>query len=60
MQRLAGMNQRMDGVRCHRGFGEALQDEFQLAGIGGDVADGENAGAVGGAGGGGHGDMIAL
>src|ERR1700712_3036285 len=41
MQRQAGMHDRVDGVRGHRGLGKALQDQLQLAGIVRDVADRE-------------------
>ena len=43
MQGLAGMNDREDRVGGDGGFAEALQDQLQLAGIGGDVADREDA-----------------
>ena len=49
MQRLARMQQREDGMRGDRRLGEAGEDQLQLAGIGGDVADGEDAGRAGSA-----------
>ena len=47
----------MDGVGGHGAFAEALEDELELAGVGGDVADGEDAGGGGLAGGGGDLDV---
>ena len=44
------MDQGMGGVRRLRRFGEAAQDQFYLARIRGDIADGENTWLVGGAG----------
>src|SRR5260221_5513056 len=43
MQRLAGMDERIDGMRRHRRLGEAREDELELVGIGGDIADREDA-----------------
>ena len=43
------MDERVDRMRRQGRFGEARQDQFELAGIKGDVADRENAGARGGA-----------
>src|SRR6266568_7597205 len=50
MQRFAGMDERMDRVRRERGLGKAREDQLELAGIGGDVADRENPRPRGGAG----------
>ena len=50
MQRLARMDQRMDRMRRQRRLGEARQDQLELAGIGGDVADREDPGPRGRAG----------
>src|SRR6185437_3201898 len=47
VQRLAGVHDRVHGVGCDRCFGEALEDQLELAGIGRDVADGEHAGQAG-------------
>jgi hypothetical protein len=44
------MDERVDRMRGQRRFGEARQDQFELAGINGDVADREEAGARGHAG----------
>src|SRR5258706_2326368 len=49
MQLLAGEDERPDGMRRERRLGEARQDELQLAGVAGDVADGEDAGNAGAA-----------
>src|SRR5258707_11465045 len=43
MQRLAGVDERVDGMRRHRRLGEARQDKLQLIGIGGDIADRKDA-----------------
>src|SRR5688572_1290760 len=44
VQRFARVHQRINAVRGHRRFGEAAQNELQLARIARDVADGEDAG----------------
>lgn len=54
----AGIDDRVDGVGGHGGFGEALQDEFEFAGVGCDIADREDAACAGFAGGGGDGDVV--
>src|SRR5205085_2135110 len=51
MQRLARIDQRVDRVRRQRCLGEARQDQLEFAGVGGDIADREDAGPRGGAGG---------
>src|SRR4051812_31576935 len=47
MQRFAGMDSRIDGMRRHRRLGEAGEDELQLVAVGRDVADREDAGPRG-------------
>ena len=42
-----GTRNRVDRVGGHGGFGKPLQDQFQFAGIGNDVADREHAGDIG-------------
>ena len=54
------MDQRIGRARGNRGFGEAGQDQLQLAGIGDDVADGEDAGLAGRGGRGIDGDLVVL
>src|SRR6266851_3472009 len=50
MQRLAGMDERMDRMRCQRRLGEAGEDQLELAGVGRDIADREDPRPRGGAG----------
>jgi hypothetical protein len=60
MQRLAGMDERVDRVRRGRRLGEAGEDELQFVAVRGDVADREDAGRRGGAGRGVNGDVVEL
>ena len=60
MQRLARVHQRENRMRRSRCLGETAEDQLQLAGIGRDVADGEQPGRTGGTGGRIDGNMVAL
>src|ERR1700693_2229159 len=60
MQRLPWMDQRVDCVRGERGLGEAGQDQLELAGIRGDVADRKDPRPRRGAGGGIDADAVVI
>ena len=60
VQRRLGMDQRIGRSRGDGRFGETGQDQLQLAGIGDDVADGEDAGLAGRGRRGVDGDLIVL